>query len=45
MYDSHAHSHFSDDCNYKMEEMIKGAIENNLTTLCFTDFQSIKRKI
>ncbi len=37
MYDSHAHSHFSDDCNYKMEEMIKGAIENNLTTLCFTD--------
>ena len=37
MYDLHSHTHFSDDCSYQMEEMIKGAIKNNVTTLCFTD--------
>ena len=37
MYDFHSHTHFSDDCSYQMEEMIKGAIKNNVSTLCFTD--------
>lgn len=37
MYDFHSHSHFSDDCGYTMEDMIKGAIKNNVSTLCFTD--------
>lgn len=37
MYDFHSHSHFSDDCGYTMEDMIKGAIANGVDTLCFTD--------
>lgn len=37
MYDFHSHTHFSDDCEYQMEDMIKGAIEKKVNTLCFTD--------
>lgn len=37
IYDYHSHSNFSDDCNYCMEEMVRGAIEKNIDTLCFTD--------
>lgn len=37
MYDFHSHTSFSDDCNYEMEQMVKGAIKNKVDTLCFTD--------
>ena len=37
MYDFHSHTSFSDDCEYQMEDMIKGAIEKKVDTLCFTD--------
>jgi len=37
MFDYHAHSHFSSDCDASMEDMVKGAIDNNLKELCFTD--------
>lgn len=37
MYDFHVHSDFSMDCKYLMEEMVKGAIKNNMKSICFTD--------
>lgn len=37
MFDYHVHSKFSSDCDFTMEEMVKGAINNNITELCFTD--------
>ncbi|MFA5524097.1 MAG: histidinol-phosphatase HisJ family protein, partial [Tissierellales bacterium] len=37
MYDYHVHSSFSGDCKYSMEEMVEGALEKNIKTLCFTD--------
>lgn len=37
MFDYHVHSHFSSDCDFTMEEMIRGAIQNKLTEICFTD--------
>ncbi|QQY78793.1 histidinol-phosphatase (PHP family) [Keratinibaculum paraultunense] len=37
MYDFHVHSDFSMDCKYLMEEMVLGAIENNVKSICFTD--------
>lgn len=37
MYDYHVHSSFSGDCKYSMEDMVKGAVEKNIKTLCFTD--------
>ncbi|SCG83094.1 histidinol-phosphatase (PHP family) [Proteiniborus sp. DW1] len=37
MYDYHVHSRFSGDCRYSMEDMVKGALEKNIKTLCFTD--------
>lgn len=37
MYDFHMHSHFSEDCSIPMEDMVKGAIEKGLKTICFTD--------
>lgn len=36
-YDYHVHSHFSSDCEAKMEDMIESAIESGLTEICFTD--------
>ncbi|GKV54722.1 phosphatase [Sporosarcina sp. NCCP-2222] len=37
MFDYHMHSSFSGDCNIDMEEMVKGAIRQGLTEICFTD--------
>lgn len=37
MHDYHAHSFFSGDCNYSMDDMIKGAIENKCESIAFTD--------
>lgn len=37
MYDYHVHSSFSGDCRYSMEDMVKGALQKNIKTLCFTD--------
>ncbi|AFS77993.1 histidinol-phosphatase HisK [Gottschalkia acidurici 9a] len=37
MYDFHVHSNFSGDCEYSMEEMVKGAIKNNIKMMSFTD--------
>lgn len=37
IYDYHSHSNFSDDCQISMEDMIRGAIDKNIDTLCFTD--------
>lgn len=37
MFDYHVHSSFSGDCKYSMEDMVKGALEKNVKTLCFTD--------
>ncbi|MDO5707436.1 MAG: histidinol-phosphatase HisJ family protein [Andreesenia angusta] len=37
MHDYHAHSYFSGDCNYSMEDMIKGALDNNCKSIAFTD--------
>ncbi len=35
--DVHMHSNFSHDSDYTPEEMILGAIEKNLSAICFTD--------
>jgi len=37
MFDYHVHSNFSADCDFSMEDIIKGAIHNNIKELCFTD--------
>lgn len=37
MHDYHAHTNFSGDCNFSMEEMIKGALKNNCSSIAFTD--------
>lgn len=37
MYDFHIHSDFSMDCKYLMEEMVLGAIDKNMKSICFTD--------
>ncbi|NLJ98349.1 MAG: histidinol-phosphatase HisJ family protein [Tissierellia bacterium] len=37
MYDFHVHSDFSMDCKYLMEEMVLGAIDKNMKSICFTD--------
>lgn len=37
MFDFHMHSYFSADCSLPMEEMVKGAIQKNLTEICFTE--------
>lgn len=37
MHDYHAHSSFSGDCNFSLEEMIEGAIKNKCTSIAFTD--------
>lgn len=37
MYDYHLHSHFSGDCQEKMEDIIKSAIAKGGKHICFTD--------
>lgn len=37
MYDCHIHSDFSIDGKYLMEEMVLGAINKNMKSICFTD--------
>lgn len=37
MYDCHIHSDFSIDGKFLMEEMVLGAIEKNMKSICFTD--------
>ncbi|WP_025642578.1 histidinol-phosphatase HisJ family protein [Schnuerera ultunensis] len=37
MYDFHIHSDFSIDGKYLMEEMVLGAIDKNMKSICFTD--------
>lgn len=37
IYDYHVHSEFSEDCDVDMEKMIKAAIKQGVTELCFTD--------
>lgn len=37
MYDYHVHSSFSNDCNTKMEFMVKEAIKRGIKEICFTD--------
>lgn len=35
--DYHVHSEFSDDSQYDMEEIVKGALQQGLEEICFTD--------
>lgn len=35
--DYHIHTHYSDDSNYLMEDVVKDAIKMNLSEICFTD--------
>ena len=35
--DYHIHTHYSDDSNYQMEEVVKDAIDLHLQEICFTD--------
>ena len=35
--DSHAHTAFSTDSQAPMEEMLKAAIDNGFSSICFTD--------
>lgn len=35
--DYHVHTEFSDDSEYKLEDVVKDAIQKNMTELCFTD--------
>lgn len=35
--DYHVHSHYSDDSDYQMEDVVKDAIEMSLKEICFTD--------
>ena len=37
MYDFHLHSEYSIDSKASMENMVLGAIEKNLKSICFTD--------
>lgn len=37
MHDYHAHSSFSGDCSFSMEEMVIGAIEKGCESIAFTD--------
>lgn len=37
IYDYHTHTNFSEDCKFEMEDMIKGAIDKEITELCFTE--------
>lgn len=37
MFDYHMHSDFSADCQVPMEEMVIGAIQKDLTKICFTE--------
>lgn len=37
MYDYHTHSHFSNDCNSKLEDMVQAAIRKGLRQIAITD--------
>lgn len=37
MFDFHMHSSFSADCSVPMEDMVKGAIQKGMKTICFTE--------
>ena len=39
--DYHVHSHFSGDCSFPMEEVIREAIQKKIHNLCFTEHHDI----
>ncbi len=48
MYDFHLHSEYSIDSKTSMEDMVLGAIKNNMKSICFTDhvdFDSTSQRI